>query len=76
MQEKAFPRHGYPIHSGGRAVGSVTSGTFSPILDRGVGMGYVEIGLSEPWTQIEIMIRDRALPATVTTLPFVKNSAF
>jgi aminomethyltransferase len=76
MQEKAFPRHGYPIRSGGRAVGAVTSGTFSPILNRGVGMGYVEIGLAEPWTQIGIMIRDRALPATVTALPFVKNSAF
>ena len=76
MVDKAFPRHGYQIQSGGSIVGAVTSGTFSPMIDRGIGMGYVPIDLAKTETPIDIMIRERAVPATVTALPFVKNSAF
>lgn len=75
MQDKAFPRHGYAIHAGGMPTGTVTSGTFSPILDRGIGMGYVGIEHAKVGSMLEIIIRDRAVPASVVPMPFVKKSA-
>jgi aminomethyltransferase len=75
MEDKAFPRHGYAIQAAGAASGTVTSGTFSPILEKGIGMGYVETAHAKPGTRIEIVIRNRAVPAQVTPLPFIKNSA-
>lgn len=74
LDEKAFPRHGYPIVAGGKEVGTVTSGTFSPTLDRGIGMGYVPAAFAGPGSAIQIMIRNRAVPATVVALPFLKKS--
>ncbi|MBI5471086.1 MAG: glycine cleavage system aminomethyltransferase GcvT [Ignavibacteriae bacterium] len=73
LAEKAFPRHGYAIHSNGNKIGDVTSGTFSPILDQGIGMGYVPLNMSKPGTEIAVMIRNKETPATVTALPFIKH---
>jgi len=74
LEEKAFPRHGYPVSADGREVGTVTSGTFSPTLERGIGMGYVPAALAKPGTAIQIMIRNKPVPATVVTIPFIKKS--
>jgi aminomethyltransferase len=74
MQEKAFPRHGYPIHANGRLVGTVTSGMFSPILEKGIGMGYVETALSKPGSAIGIGIRNIQVPATVVPVPFLHRA--
>jgi aminomethyltransferase len=80
LVEKAFPRHGYEIHSnlpdgqaGGEKIGEVTSGTFSPILDKGIGMGYVRLAHAKPGANLSIVIRNREIPATVTVLPFIKR---
>ena len=73
LSEKAFPRHGYTIHNNGGKIGDVTSGTFSPILDKGIGMGYVPVTFSKPGTTIAVMIRNKETPATVTALPFIKK---
>lgn len=73
LAEKAFPRHGYTIHSDGEKIGDVTSGTFSPILEKGIGMGYVPLKYSKAGTNLDIMIRNREIPATVTGLPFIKK---
>jgi aminomethyltransferase len=70
---KAFPRSGYAIHSNGSEIGSVTSGTFSPILDKGIGMGYVKTEHAKVGNSINVHIRDRELPATVVSLPFIKK---
>ncbi len=75
VNDKAFPRHGYPIHAGGAQVGTVTSGTFSPTLEYGIGMGYVPSALGAPGMTIEVMIRNKAFPATVVSPPFVKKSS-
>lgn len=75
LNDRAFPRHGYPIRSGGVEAGVVTSGTFSPVLGQGIGMGYVPAGQALPGTAIDVMIRDRAVPATIVQLPFVKKEA-
>jgi len=73
LNDKAFPRQGYPIHSNGAAIGSVTSGTFSPSLDKGIGMGYVDMLHAKPGSSLGIMIRNREVPATVVGLPFIKK---
>jgi aminomethyltransferase len=75
LTEKAFPRHGYPISADGREVGVVTSGTYSPTLEKGIGMGYVPVALAKPGTSIQIMIRNKPIPATVVTIPFLERPA-
>ena len=73
VAEKAFPRHGYTIQRNGRMIGKVTSGTFSPSLDRGIGMGYVEVAQAKAGTGLQIAIRDRMIDATVGQMPFLKR---
>ncbi|MFL5846465.1 MAG: glycine cleavage system aminomethyltransferase GcvT [Solirubrobacteraceae bacterium] len=60
-----IPRQDNPIVGGG----IVTSGTLSPCLDVGIGMGYVPIEMAQPGTEIEIDVRGRMRPAVVTTRP-------
>ena len=55
----------------GTAAGSITSGGFSPTLGAPVAMGYVRRDLAEPGTELQLLVRGRAVPARVTTLPFV-----
>lgn len=73
MQEKAIPRHEYDIvDAKGEKIGVVTSGTMSPSLGKGIGLGYVPTELSKPDSEIFIQIRKKAVPATVVKLPFYK----
>lgn len=73
LQDKAFPRQGYGIASAGVSTGTVTSGTFSPILGKGIGMGYVAAACAKAGTPLSISIRDKEVPATVSPLPFIKK---
>ncbi len=72
MQGRAFPRHGYAIFRGGQKVGDVTSGTVSPMLQIGIGMGYVPVELSAVGTPIDIEIRGKMEPALVCETPFYR----
>jgi aminomethyltransferase len=58
---------------GGRAVGKITSGGFGPTVNGPVAMGYVETASSAVGTPVQLIVRDKALPATVVKLPFVPN---
>ena len=71
LNDRAFPRQGYVLRKDGTETGSVTSGTFSPTLDRGIGMGYVTRADAAPGTCITVSIRNREIPATVVPLPFI-----
>ncbi len=73
MQEKAFPRQGYEIVLNGNKIGYVTSGTFSAILEKGIGLGYVPAEYSQPGTQLGISIRGKMSTAVVVKPPFYKN---
>jgi len=64
-----IPRQGNPIVLGDEPVGVVTSGTMSPCLERGIGMGYVRSDLGEPGTAIEIDVRGRRRAAEVREAP-------
>jgi len=73
LSERGFPRHGYPVSVDGQVAGEVTSGVLSPTLGTGIGMAYVPVSHSKPGSEIGIVIRDRAVPATVVRPPFHKE---
>ncbi len=75
MEEKAIPRSHCEIRVNGSTVGHVTSGTHSPSLDRGIGLGYIDAAHAKIGARIEIVIRDKAAPATVVKAPFVANTS-
>jgi aminomethyltransferase len=71
MIERGIPRHDYEIvDNAGIAIGKVTSGTQSPSLQKGIGMGYVKTSFSKLGTDIFIKIRDNKVLARVVTMPF------
>jgi aminomethyltransferase len=73
LVEGGIPREGYRLLRDGREVGYLTSGTHSPVLRKGIGMGYVEADWSEPGTRLEAEVRGKLLAATVVEAPFVKR---
>jgi aminomethyltransferase len=75
LKERGFPRHGYPVRYQGEGAGEVTSGIVSPSTGQGVGMAYVPVEAAKPGTEIEIMIRDRAIAAEVVRPPFYPNGS-
>ena len=74
MIDRGIPRHEYEIvNAEGKSIGHVTSGTMSPMMKIGIGMGYVKTEFSKPDAEIYIKIRDKALKAKVVKLPIYKN---
>jgi aminomethyltransferase len=69
MQESAIPRQGMLIERGGE----VTSGTHSPMLDRGIGMGYVPAELAQPEQELTIDVRGKPRRARVVKKPIYKR---
>lgn len=57
----------------GRIIGKITSGGFGPSVNGPVAMGYVETAFSPVGTPVQLIVRDKAMPATVVKLPFVPN---
>ena len=73
LEDKAVPRQHYALQDDGGSVGTVRSGTFSPTLQKGIGMGYVETRYTKPGTPLSLQVRDREFDATVVPLPFIKR---
>ena len=72
MIDRGIPRHNYPIKDAQSAViGNVTSGTMSPVLGIGIGMGYVSTELSSPGSEIFIDVRGKNLKALVSKTPLI-----
>jgi aminomethyltransferase len=69
MEEKAIPRHGMAIAEGGE----VTSGTHSPSLELGIGMGYVPASLAAPGTELTVDVRGRRARARVVAKPIYRK---
>jgi aminomethyltransferase len=73
LDDRGIPRQGYDIvDSSGKTIGNVTSGTMSPSLGIGIGLGYVPKVFSKVDSKINIQVRKKAIPATVVKLPFYK----
>src|SRR5262249_55471374 len=71
IEGEGIARQGNPVVGGGEG----TSGTFSPSLERGIGMAYVSSARAEPGTPIEIDVRGRTRPAEIERKPLYKKGA-
>jgi aminomethyltransferase len=69
IEGAGIARQGNPVLSGGEPAGVVTSGTFSPSLEIGIGMAYVRADLAEPGTEVEIDVRGKRRPARIASKP-------
>jgi aminomethyltransferase len=74
IEGAGIPRQGNPVLSGGEPAGTVTSGTFSPSLEVGIGMGYVRADLVEPGTEVEIDVRGKHRPARIASKPLYRKA--
>jgi aminomethyltransferase len=71
MEEKAVPRQGMAIEGGGE----VTSGTHSPMLDRGIGMGYVPSSRAEPGRELVVDVRGKSRRARIVKKPIYRKES-
>ena len=74
IEGAGIPRQGNPVLAGGDPAGEVTSGTFSPSLEIGIGMAYVRPDLAEPGTGVEIDVRGKRRPARIASKPLYRRS--
>ena len=71
LNERGIPREGYALTDfDGNNIGTVTSGTQSPSLEKGIGMGYVDRQHAVVGNNIQVVIRNKSIMATITSLPF------
>jgi len=73
VEGRAIARHGHGAYRGAQQVGRVTSGTFSPTLEKSIGLVYLPVELSEPGSRFEVEIRTRRVPARVVPTPFYRR---
>ncbi len=74
MAEHSIPRHHYKIYKDGQEIGEVTSGTFSPSVNKSIGLGYISTPFSKVGTEIDIEARGRMEKAVIVKMPFYKNA--
>ena len=72
LTARGIPREHYPVVSGGRVVGEVTSGLFSPLAGAGVALAYLEPALASEG-ELAVDIRGKHVPAERTKPPFVRS---
>jgi len=73
MLGEGIPRAHYEIYKNSKKIGEVTSGTMSPTLQKGIGLGYVRIEEAWEGNEISIMIRKRIFPAEIVRIPIYKK---
>lgn len=72
LNGRGIPRNGYElVNAEGETIGKVTSGTMSPVLEKGIGMGYIAKEYSAFGTEIFVKIRNKVISAEVVKLPFI-----
>jgi aminomethyltransferase len=73
MTGRGIARHGYKVYDRKKEIGVVTSGTFSPTLNKAIGLAFIDIAFSVPETEISIEIRDSMSRAKIVNIPFYKR---
>jgi aminomethyltransferase len=71
--DKSFPRHGYEIKTDNKKIGEVTSGTVSPVLEKPIAMGYVDVSQAAEGNEVNIVVRGRETQVKIVKLPFIKK---
>ena len=75
MKEKSIPRKGYKIYVGEDLIGEITSGTMSPSLGKGIGLGFVKSLYKSVGTDLMIEIRGTKKRAAIVKAPFYNNGS-
>jgi len=73
MESKRIPRQGFEVYHDGKKVGAVTSGTWSPALEKSIAMAYLPTELRQEGTPLEVDVRGRREKAAVAKLPFYRR---
>ena len=74
LMERGIPRKGYTVfNSLEKSIGEITSGTMSPILNKGIGMAYLDVNESQTGNEVWVQIRNKYLKARVVKFPFIKK---
>ena len=73
IEVPGIPRQGNPVMLGSERVGTVTSGSFSPSLEVGIGMAYLRSDFAEPGVEVEIDVRGKHRPARIATKPLYRK---
>jgi len=73
MLERGVPREGYPVQAAGKEIGWISSGSFSPTLDKFIAMALLDPQVADHAKEVEIMIRNRPYRASFTKLPFYRR---
>ncbi|MEM3403008.1 MAG: glycine cleavage system aminomethyltransferase GcvT [Nitrososphaeria archaeon] len=76
LEEKGIPRSGFEIYHNNSKIGSLTSGTYSPLLKTGIGMGYVGVEYAAVGTEAYVKIRDNFVRSRVVEAPFYDTSKY
>jgi aminomethyltransferase len=74
VEGRGIARQGHKVVADGEAVGFVTSGTFSPTLEKALGMAYVPVSMAASGTSVSLDIRGKRVPAVIVDLPFYKRA--
>jgi aminomethyltransferase len=75
-ERRVIPRRGFSIVRQGKAVGTVTSGTLSPLLNTGIAMGYVEKEVGQEGALVEVHVRDRLEKVKIVKPPFYDTTRY
>jgi aminomethyltransferase len=73
MTERGIPRQGFEIQKNGKAIGSVTSGSFIPTTGKNIGMAYVAAAEAKIGNTIDVLIREKPVKAVIVSLPFYRK---
>lgn len=71
VEDRSVARHGQEVFSGDKKIGVVTSGSMSPMLNKNIGLAYIDKGFNKTGTLVEIAVRDKKVKATITKTPFI-----
>jgi aminomethyltransferase len=74
MSDRSVPRADYALLANGQKIGSLTSGTFGPSVNKTIGMGYVPLEYAKVGTVLDVEIRGKPVGAAVVSLPFYKRN--
>jgi aminomethyltransferase len=74
MTGRGIARHGYKVFLGAREIGVVTSGTFSPTLNKAIGLAFIDVEFCTLDTEVSVAIRDTNSTAKIVKIPFYKRS--
>ncbi|MDW7738983.1 MAG: glycine cleavage system aminomethyltransferase GcvT [Bacillota bacterium] len=73
MLERGVPREGYPVNHGDSEIGWISSGSYSPTLDKFIAMAFLDPNVIDQYSEVSVMIRGRAYRARTTKLPFYRR---